>query len=884
MPTVNLVCTRATGLGYPDVRWGSDYYNPGTQEHQYGYGYFGFDNTAGGVGYQIIGLHSLQVHVQSEHTRSDLVWEAWAYALSDGFADQSPTFPDVDRGHAALRFETNPTSDEVFGDYRFLANGVTADEVKKIIKNGLAIGVSTQNAVAGDDAKLLVSTNRSTWPAPVLSAEGVAVPIHAKNIKCSGGSRLTSGYSYDFSFETEYDDTDVVGSVQVSKSEIVFAESPIGGEVLGRVTPGVGNTGRFLVDLSVGQRLYVWVEITSNSGAKTTSEAVSFEIAAPSATVTDLRPNSKQFYGFPVTFSWRLSSSAPSGATGALVQTGVTIRWRAKGTQDWTSRVISGGASSAVIEGGAIPGGQVEYQIEVIYTGRGAVNVFNAISSTSTFENKVLTIRASDLYPAEGAVAPRHVDNRFGWTTVADNDDDFKGQLTVKSAVFRWREHGQTQVHEVQLGAVNAYTVPAGTFQTESIDWQVTITANTGAQASSEWITVSTVDALSKPAAVSPVGVYVTDSNGILFEWLHIIATGTPQTGWELSYSTDESSWNEIAAGDGAQDTYQSAYGLLPIGRVFWRVRTKNTDGVWGAWSASAAIAVERAPKKPEIVYTDNMPLPTIKWQAVDQAGYQITIGDYDTGPVASTAKSYTHTQLLPDGVYHVTVRIVTATGLESEPAEIDITVRNVPGEAPEVSAVEAEYSVYLTWQAIEGAVFFVLRDGVAVLRTTDTSAWDWLASGRHGYQVRAIVGGYYSDSVEIPAISRVPNGVIGPLDGSRWVSLDIRTAERPTHDESITGDVTLRHYYGRALPVDYTNGFVDRSSTQTWTLPAARREDYEALADMATERVVYKDCFGRRRIGVLTSLSGGLTEGVELSLGFAQVDYIEEVSYAGIG
>lgn len=877
MGQTQLICTRATGWGTPEWRQGYDEMTNGN--HKYNYGFFGFDRTALGYGVRITNIYSFGFWGQA--FRSDAsagVVYAFISPLDAGFADQTGNPPAANRskvlsgGNAIL---PEP------GGHGFSGAVTDQNVIEKIIRNGIVFGV--ENDVDNTSATMRAYTDNSAHP-PVLGAEWAAVTLSVKKAEVSGAKQLVPGFTYSFVFETEYDAKCVLGAVTQEHAWVGYDVGPSSSENIHDIgtrtgeiftVPRMTNWSEIAPGAN-GQPYSPWVYVISNGGVRSaTVYAAAAATTSLSITLDDIHPTVTQYAGLPVSFNWKYKYNMPAGAiSGSASQIKAEIRWRKKGEQAYTTIAGIGAEMSRSVSG--LPAGTIEYQIVSWDTTGGKTE-----SAWKSFENKALAIKAADLYPAAGAKAPKHVANRFGWRVVPDEDPGFTGQLTVQSAVFFWRPAGGGTAHQINAGTASSLTVPAETFTADMIDWWVEITANTGGKAASDPVSISTIDAVSKPVAVSPVGEYVNDAAGVLFVWRHVIETGTPQKGYHLQTSTEGATWNDLAQGDDGTDRYLDGHGSLPTGPIYWHVRTKNTDGAWGTWSETAAIVVQRAPQAPQIVYTDEHPLPTIGWQAMDQEGYRLTIGGFDTGWVASTDKTYTHGDILPDGVYPVTLRIMTTLGEESPAAHIDIEIKNVPGEAPALHIAERKQAVHLRWQPIDGAVYYVLRDGVPVLRTEQAEAWDHFASGAHRYVVRAMKDGNYTDSAPLVGVSRVDNAVISALEPVAWIKLSVKSQSRPTYDESSTGQATFRHFYGRALPVGYTSGFADITSNMTWTLRPEEAGNYDKLRALTGLAIVYKDCFGRVRFGVLTAVSGGLTEQAELSLTITQTDYQERVDYA---
>ena len=142
------------------------------------------------------------------------------------------------------------------------------------------------------------------------------------------------------------------------------------------------------------------------------------------------------------------------------------------------------------------------------------------------------------------------------------------------------------------------------------------------------WMTLTTQDSLSKPSGLRLNLGYVDGNLAQQFSWKHVISTGTEQSAYEIQYKTAEGEWTALGAAETGDTQAEILQDTLPSGKLFWRVRTANSDGVWGEWSEPASVVVQARPPEPVISRIDPAPRIFICWQAQDQQGYQVQIGD----------------------------------------------------------------------------------------------------------------------------------------------------------------------------------------------------------------------------------------------------------------
>lgn len=704
--------------------------------------------------------------------------------------------------------------------------------------------------------------------------------ITSKNYS-PANTTIRKGFYQRFSWSTQAE-TPINGPLTVAYQEFHWRAKGATTWNVVRVPAGQNyidfDTGQVPNSASPGMEWMAVVYASNGTNATGGYTSVSFQSTA--VRLTDLVPASRSttYKGFAANFSWALSYTKPDNVSGQLRQVSAQLRWRKSGDQNYTEYAINNATQSYSVPAGVLPAGDIDWQVEVSDTSGGTTT-----SSWTTFENKELPVAPVDLYPADGARVLKHQVNRFGWSIEVEGAEDAPGEIVQTSAVIRYRTQGQEDVVSVTVnGAQSYYDFPANTFAVDDIEWQVTVTANTGTSGTSEWVHVNTQDALSTPVCVSPVGVVVDDSEGVTFVWEHVISTGTAQTAYELQTSSNMGGqYTTISSEESDASSYVTAPAQFAQGTLMWRVRTQNGDGVWGSYSTAATIIIRRAPATPVIVYTDTNPRPTIRWQSADQQGVRVQIGEYDTGWMHSTAKEFRMPVILADGTYPVRVTIKTIFGAASAPAVGSVTVRNVPGPTIEASFSTDDDSILLNWQQDDAYIaYYIVQDGVPIARAEGGSYTDRLSNGRQEYMVRGITAdGYYGDSAPVYAYISIDNAVMGRVeDGEPWLQLRLRRGERPTHDGNYSVQLDYVHYYGRQKPVAYTADLLDASHDFAFTLrdPAQRR----MLLSLLGQIVVYKDHWGDVVVGALGSVqcSHGRASDVEFTI--TETDFRREVAY----
>lgn len=591
--------------------------------------------------------------------------------------------------------------------------------------------------------------------------------------------------------------------------------------------------------------------VVNGTGTSLPSDWYTLTLNDAGGTISDMRPTDSTYYGFRHLFSW-----AFSGDSVALQQQSAVVQYRT--TNIVTPVQIASVSTSdtfVYVDCSQIPVGSYEWRV-VITSNYGSTYT----SSWVSCKNIEVVPTITDLSPAADGYAPRAIENRFSWRFSVDGDTP--GEIEQQSAVFRWRATGSSYWHAISVSGNQLYcTVPANTFPSSgsSIDWYVTATASTGTVATSEVVTVTTKDARSTATAISPSGIYADDSvEGITFTWQHSIETGTKQCGWEISYSQDSgASYTVLASADTYAQTYTSNPGTFVSGTIYWRVRTKNTDGVFGDYSGVAVFAVRRAPAAPVITYHTNKPLAELRWQSAEQVGYEVEVDGESQGLVYGSEKSWQSNQVLTDGSHTVRVRIVNTFGDQSAWAVATLSIANVPWGEIVAAASPLWAEVEIIWTVgSECVATYVLRDGELIAKANKNARFlhDRNTAGEHIYIVRAFnADGYYIDSAGVKAAPNIPYAAIGLAGGDFWHLMKYKS-QRDIYSRSTTRAGNSQQYWGHELPTWHDAGYDTVTSTIQYLYDSI--QDAETLRAMRGKEVIYKDCDGHYAAGVFAEIS----------------------------
>lgn len=196
------------------------------------------------------------------------------------------------------------------------------------------------------------------------------------------------------------------------------------------------------------------------------------------------------------------------------------------------------------------------------------------------------------------------------------------------------------------------------------------------------------------PLLTAPGSVVLLNDNTPLMEW----SNPAGAAGFEILIDTDSRFAAPVVRDEVISESHYTAQEdhVLPDGKLYWKVRAKNTHSEWGNWSVTRNFTVDtQAPAAPVLNspanYVGNNDIvgtPAYKWMAALTAKiYRLeidTVATFDSGSgYAYEGTAVTHTPpLQPEGTYFWRVRACDAANncsVWSEMREVVIT----PGVPP---------------------------------------------------------------------------------------------------------------------------------------------------------------------------------------------------------
>ena len=573
--------------------------------------------------------------------------------------------------------------------------------------------------------------------------------------------------------------------------------------------------------------------------------------AKPATTATYLPV--KQAYA---QFQWRVGSSG-------------TVHTISCGAADSSNRY------DLSVQAGTFPAEEIQWR--VVVTGNNG-----ATATSDWFSRTVYDAVIRNPSPAGGTV-PKALPATFSWKLsqkMSEHSTTSDVNLTQKTATFRWRTAAGAAATEISCGTASSVTIPAGTFTTNTIQWQVTAATVEGVSATSDWMTISTLEQAGTAETVAPSGIVIDASASNVFKWQHVISTGTAQTKAELQISPDNSTWSALATVTGPSDTYTVPANTISSGTKYWRVRTYNSDGVASEWSAAAQFVAVGAPDAPVVVIGTTSPRPAISWQVEGQQAYQVEIdGVYTSGTRFGTGKTWTAPFYLEDGSYTVRVRVQNEYGFWSPWGTAALPTTNVPGGAITLTA-STENAVTLAWVDSDNYDFYIVyRDGTPIAKAEEHGYVDNMAIGACTYQVRGCYSDndYYGVSAEVSVSVTPEYNVLYDMDAGEWLAMKHSGLTNQPVTRSISRSIAEVRLSGYTYPV------AERSKAKTATYDGnvvfLNRDSAEKFEGMIGHLVCLKLHPSGGCIGYLNEVSGEVNQYKSVySFMVTQIEYEEEI------
>ncbi len=469
------------------------------------------------------------------------------------------------------------------------------------------------------------------------------------------------------------------------------------------------------------------------------------------------------------------------------------------------------------------------------------------------YEDAVLESTA--LSPAGGFIN-RNTAQVFSW--VPKSNGVTIEELTQDSAVLQWKIGEAGTVKTINIGTNTQYVFPQNTFPENSdIYWRTRITSNDGvAEPEKSWIKLTTTDSVPVVSGVSPSGSYVSGGETVNFAWNYNNETGSLQTAYEVQYRHKDGTYTTVASGNTSDNSVDVSGDKFVSGTGEWRVRAANTNGVFSDWSNPLSFIVIAEPQAPSVSVSVSAPRPVVVWQSKEQQAFEVEIGDYRSGIVFGTSKTYQPAKYLSDGYHKIKVRVLNEFGLWSPWGETAVNIANVP-ELQEIKlVVNSEIDAELSWTELTGSDgYLIYRNGELIARTSEIEYHDRTYLGDATYFIRAAhADGYnYTDSNRVAVTISIDRAMITAL-GGEWLDIGYSLTSLPAIQTTRTRDVAMMQYNGAVLPIPEVSPFEQR--TYSISCAFADRNEAKRFDELLGHLCCVKDQYGNCVVGMLYSYS----------------------------
>lgn len=495
----------------------------------------------------------------------------------------------------------------------------------------------------------------------------------------------------------------------------------------------------------------------------------------------------------------------------------------------------------------------------------------------------------TDILPGNGGFADDLHDFRIKWTMDAPESES--GNVFLPTDIqFLWGTSealGNTITLTLDPENIETYqgvTIPANTFPSNgTVYWKIRWKSDLeDAYWETPIGTYSTTDGEAVVRPISPVNSSIDGETDNIFTWEYSNSTGLNQFAFDFEYSNNDGlSWDDLFSHQESENTFCTVpSGTFIAGNGLWRVRGYNTDDVAGEWSEIAQIIVRASPLPPVILSASTTPRVTITWQSNGQQAYRITAGDFDSGVIFGTGKSYTIPFYFPDGNLKISIIVQNRFGIWSSPGTTSVVIKNAFGEPILLSGSVSNFSGNLGWNT-EGIykAYYVVRDNIPIACVEDKSYSDPMLNGESEYKIMAVTadGNYtYSNSVTLTSLPE--HALLAQTGQNNWINLRVRRGGMPGISENFSEDIYYQFYSGRYYPIAYSANFRTRTKSFEFTVS---KEDAQKIADLIGKSCIVKDYTGNKSIGILNNIQfSGYTNRPDVNFDLTVIDYTEEVHY----
>jgi len=597
-----------------------------------------------------------------------------------------------------------------------------------------------------------------------------------------------------------------------------------------------------------GDSMSVQARVSDDLGRTATSNNVTVNRpqgmrASPSS------PRSEQMDGAgKIPFTWTASGD------GEIVTS--QIRWGLNGV-DW-SEPISIGDGETIWRADPLifPAGTIYWQVRISKNSFGLVGEWSSSAQFTVKYNAVSQVVPVNS-PTSGVISASIAET---FTVALEASGPVYSPFIVQEATYYWRSNEMGSFTAVAMtpgGNTASVTIPAGTFESGTLEWYAEATDTTGRTTQTDTFFLTALVASIEAVPLSPINTVEAGNAPIVFRWRYGSIDGSPQSRAELQYSADGNIWVTFGSSTGTGTNYTAPADTFPGRTIQWRARAYNADNIAGPWSNPVSFVVVGATVI-TAVEGDGKPFLTVSWQTLDQLAYEVRIDGQIFGPYRDeSARSLQVREPLADGIHDIAVRAQNQYGLWSAWKEAQTSIANVPGTAVLIAetAGSGAGTAGLTITGGEASGdFLIYRDGILIGRTAGRSYTDRTASpGAHEYFViQALAGGYYTKSNTVTLSTEVKCPMIALLSGGEFLVLELSAEADRSQTITKGGEVVYVQYSGAKFPEAEVGEAESLTVTGDGSFTAEQEAEVRRFEAMLKKPVIYKTPGGEVVVGVL--------------------------------
>lgn len=191
-----------------------------------------------------------------------------------------------------------------------------------------------------------------------------------------------------------------------------------------------------------------------------------------------------------------------------------------------------------------------------------------------------------------------------------DSSEQTAYQIRRRRAGGGWTTQSKTtSTAETETWPANRYTNGGANVEWQVRTWGAATTGGSDGSGASPWSATAVIQPFAQPVAgtVDPDGSAPVTLPSYLFKWSFFQAQGLNQSQWEVELydSTSPSLILASGSGSGTGATWQSPPALRNGGSYSWRVRVRDSYGVWSEWTPLESFTVVFEPPNPPDVLAE---------------------------------------------------------------------------------------------------------------------------------------------------------------------------------------------------------------------------------------------------------------------------------------